>query len=131
MANFSAPFGEQEAKVRNVVDSQTWGHLFPKKGKHRGYIVFAKTAYGQTELLDAVFEKTDSSPWLYDAINNLINDFDELDDGVYIWRGYCYSEEILTRAACDEDDEDEYSSVVRLQGKIAGKKNFIEIMRDI
>lgn len=130
MANFSAPFSEHEVRAKEIVDSQTWGHLFPPKGKHLGYVIFAKSAYGQAELLDAEFEQTPSSPWLYGAVTSLLAELDaDLDEGIYIWRGYCYRKKQLVRAALDEDDENEYAKAIVLQGKIAGKKTLAEIVR--
>ena len=126
-------FAASEARNKQIVDSSTWGHLFPKKGKHRGYVVFAQTAYGQTEIVDAEFEDTDSSPWLYNAVQDMIYRQEDLDAGVYVWRGYCYTEKVLEREADpdDPDDENDYAEVVRLQGKITGMRSIKELIAGI
>jgi len=105
------------------------GHLFPKKGKHRGYIVFSKTTYGDAVLLDSDFENTESSPWLHEAVTDLIFELD-VAEGTHIWRGYCIPKKVMVRAAIDEYGEDEYAGVVVLKGKVVSSKTFAEMLQE-
>ena len=131
--SFESAFAEHEAHEKAAVMSNTWGHLFPKKGKHRGYIIFVQTAYGQTEIVDAEFEDTESSPWLYETIQDLIYGYKDLEPAVYVWRGYCYPEQIIERLADpdDPDDENRYAEVIRLEGKVIDTKPIKELIAGI
>lgn len=72
------------AHNKNAQLAETWGHLAPEKNvSYKGKILFCVSGYGYTgtALIDSKFEKLDDSPWLYDAIDKYINDFESLDDG--------------------------------------------------
>jgi len=130
MNNFEAILGEVEARDRGIIAAQTWGHLFPKKGKHRGFVVFAETGFNDTVLIEAEFEKTDSSPWLYSALGKLIFEQSQkgLEVGVYVWRGYLYTEKVLD-CEPEEGEEPEYSEVIKLDGKITSQKLIKELLK--
>jgi hypothetical protein len=130
MHNFETAFAPAEARAREVVAAQTWGHLFPKKGKHRGFVVFAETGFNNPVLIDAEFEKTDFSPWLYDAVDNLIFEQSEkgLEVGVYVWRGYLYTKKVLVREP-EEGEEPEYSEVIKLEGKVTSQRLLKELLK--
>ena len=130
--SFEQAFARHEANEKAAVMNDTWGYLFPKKGKHRGYIMFAETGYGQTELIDAGFEDTESSPWLFNTIQELVVGQRDLEPGLYVWRGYCYTESVLTYEADldDPDDEDVYCEIIKLEGEIKSKKSIKELLME-
>lgn len=70
MADAFAPI---EARYREQVMRDTWGHLAPTKNRtYRGFIVFAIGCYGSDELNPTVlsidFKGLDDSPWLFDEL---------------------------------------------------------------
>ena len=66
-------FAPAEAHYKNLMNIQTWGHLFPEKPKYKGKVRVANSLYGSqgTIILD---EKNcpQSSPWWFDAINDFV-----------------------------------------------------------
>lgn len=72
------------AHYKNAKLAETWGHLAPKKNvSYKGKILFCVSGYGDTgtALIDSKFDNLEDSPWLYDAINDYINDCEGLEDG--------------------------------------------------
>jgi len=70
MADVFAPV---EARNYEIVCQNTWGHLAPRRNKtYRGSLVFAVGAFGNDPLnptlLTMDFGDLDSSPWLFDAM---------------------------------------------------------------
>lgn len=74
---------------KDRVYTNTWGHLAPFKNKtYRGTITCAKSCYesGTCHVLDINLKGLDDSPWLYDAVNDLLWKLDnKLTEGcVYV-----------------------------------------------
>jgi hypothetical protein len=64
-------FAPVERKYANQVLAETWGHLAPKaKTTYPGYIVLTHACCGDIVLIDYDFVGLDSSPWLYDDLND-------------------------------------------------------------
>lgn len=66
-------FAPAEARDRERVTEDTWGHLAPEKNKkYEGRIVFAVGCLGIDDLnptaLVCKFDGLDSSPWFYDCL---------------------------------------------------------------
>jgi hypothetical protein len=85
-------FRQHEANYRAAVLADTWGHLAPHKNKkYKGYIVFAVGCCGSDHLnptpLEIEFDDLDSSPWLYDALIELLQSLETEEGGVYRWDG--------------------------------------------
>ncbi len=86
------------ARRATQVFEETWGHLRPASGRHRGFIVAARSAYdgGERSLIAADFRDVPDSPWLYEAMYELINEADLAEGCVYRFTG----ELIVRRSAC-------------------------------
>jgi hypothetical protein len=72
------------AESKQLVMQDTWGHLAPEKNKsYKGSILFCKSAFGggNTSLIDFNFAFLDSSPWLYDFIEEHIQNISNSEDG--------------------------------------------------
>lgn len=88
-------FAPIEARDRERVLQNTWGHLAPKKNTtYRGEILFCKSEYnsGSITLVSSKMG-IDSSPWFYDSVHEFLYSFDGLEEGyVYkinaTWRNY-------------------------------------------
>lgn len=74
--SLESAFAPAENAYRNKVLQSAWGHAAPKKNKtYRGYIVFSTSAYGGAiEIIDADWGDLEDSPWLYDAMYDLVCD---------------------------------------------------------
>jgi len=74
-----------------IVQADTFGRLAPKQKKvYKGFIVYAKTAYGQAEIIDSEFKNLDDSPWLHEHLNEFIFKHStkvKSHWGVYKWVG--------------------------------------------
>lgn len=73
-------FAPVEAKYREDVLQDTWGHLAPKKNKtYRGYLTFAIGCYDHGSSnptpLKVQFPGLDHSPWLYDFIHEQLQNW--------------------------------------------------------
>lgn len=80
------------AKIRKVnkdiVLSNTWGHLYPKDNKeHDGYILYTHTAYGDIECIDCHFKGIEDSPWFFQDMNNFIADNCRVRGHIYLFKG--------------------------------------------
>lgn len=71
-----------DAHNRDIVESQTWGHLAPALGKaYRGSITFACASYGgDVAILSLEFARPDGTPlndnpWSYEDLSNYIIDW--------------------------------------------------------
>lgn len=84
----AAAFAEHEARYRMAVMADTWGHLDARPGvTYPGFIVYAVTAWGQTEPIEAVFGHIEG-PGYFDHMNNFIDDDGrDRDVGVYRFDG--------------------------------------------
>lgn len=87
-----------EAKYRNAVMRDTWGHLAPKhRTWYKGHIVFAYAQNGDMTIVsDYLYDGKkvlDGSPWFFQQSNDWMADRcqnDKLEQGhVYHWEG-CY-----------------------------------------
>jgi len=101
-----------EAHNYQVVASETWGHLAPKRNvRYQGFIRFAVGCFGSDDLnplplacdLKSRRAELDSSPWFYDALIETLQDWAAAGrygsaalpegwpkieaGGVYEWRG--------------------------------------------
>jgi hypothetical protein len=80
------------------VFEETWGHLRPTPGRYVGHIIAARSEYdgGERSLIAADFRNVPDSPWLYEAMYELINAA-ELDEGrVYRFTGVL----VVNRSGC-------------------------------
>lgn len=92
MAEAFAPI---EARNREIIKQNTWGHLAPKKNKsYQGRVVYAVGCFGSDNLNPTViyceFKGLDSSPWFFDALMNLVQDVNpslRKEGFVYEWTG--------------------------------------------
>lgn len=70
------------ANSKRYVQHQTWGHLFPKKGKvFIGKLRVAESDYGDYVILKDD-SNVDSSPWWYSSLNDFVLDFLRNQDSV-------------------------------------------------
>lgn len=85
--SWAETFAPIEARNRQIVLENTWGHLAPEKNKsYKITILFMISEYGNlgatiidTRLMDGLLD----SHWLYDAINDYISKWDLKTSGVY------------------------------------------------
>jgi hypothetical protein len=81
-------YGERRAMEAR---QDAWGHLAPKpRKKYRGTITIAEcccNAEGRS-IVNWDFGDLPSSPWLYDAMRDWVNNLEGLEEGqVYVWTG--------------------------------------------
>lgn len=111
-------FAPVEAAHRAAVMADTWGHLAPRKNKtYRGRVVYAVGCYDSCNpvILSTEFRaldgtELDDSPWLYDALNELVMDLvsgsrTEAAGLVFEWIGKFRNYEFtgVTRCAMDSN----------------------------
>lgn len=78
-------YGERR-EVETMKD--TWGHLRPSSGRHSGQLIAAVSAYSDNRMLiTADFANVEDSPWLYEAMYDLIYAADLEQFGVYRFTG--------------------------------------------
>ena len=71
----------------------TFGHLAPKPNKtYEGYVIFALTAFGDTCIIEFVFDQIEASPWFNLDVLDFLADFTdklpkEKEFGVYRFDG--------------------------------------------
>ena len=76
-------FTPVEAKAKSIVYAQTWGHLAPEKNTtYRSQLLFAVSEYN-TFGVCLIKEDLPNSPWMFDAINDWLGSFSELEPGFY------------------------------------------------
>ena len=82
-------FAPVEAKNKDIIMQDTWGHLAPKKNKsYKGTIVWAQGCYGNSlTALSVEFKDLDDSPWLYEAIHEFMFNQDAEVGNVYRFTG--------------------------------------------
>jgi hypothetical protein len=85
-------FAPAEARYRQVVLANTWGHLAPRRNEtYRGHIIFAVGCFGDDRLnptaLACEFGELDSSPWFYDALQGFLQDQQTEEGHVYRFDG--------------------------------------------
>ena len=78
------------ARYAAEVQVETWGHLAPRPNRaYSGYMIFVRSTYGDTTLINAHWDDLEDSPWLYEDMQEYIdNACDRLTDGqVYRFDG--------------------------------------------
>ena len=74
MAGYGEIFAPIEARYAAEAIHSTFGHLDPKPNMvHKGTFTFTYTAFGQTYPIDYDFEGLDSSPLIYDTLEDYMN----------------------------------------------------------
>ena len=72
------------ARQRNEVLKDAWGHLAPEKDiRYKGKIYIFVSPFNKGGGFDFEFEGLDSSPWLYDAIQEYLNDWNFPYNGLW------------------------------------------------
>lgn len=75
------------SKVEKVLQD-TWGHLAPEPGReYSGWILAARTVYGDAFILDYHFDDLCDSPWFCDGMHGFIFDEIEVEPGLYRFEG--------------------------------------------
>jgi len=73
---YNEAFAPIEQHNKAVVMINTWGHLAPKRQKkHKGFVLFTCTAYGQTYNIDNEFETVEDSPFFFEDMENYIHNY--------------------------------------------------------
>lgn len=87
--SWSEVFAPVEARNRSIVQQDTWGHLAPVKNiSYKCRILFSVSGYSTgTTLIDSSFEGLEDSPWLYEAMNEMIQSDQDREYGVYLFEG--------------------------------------------
>lgn len=86
--SFSSACIQWEAKQKEKVMEDTWGHLVPKKNHtYHGYIVFCWASNGDLTPIDYDFTDLPGSPWLLTAIIDFIGDNAKQQCKVYRFDG--------------------------------------------
>jgi hypothetical protein len=82
-------FAPAEHAYRSQVLAATWGHLAPEPRKaYTGYIVFTWASYGGSLVtIDANFEGLPDSPWLYEDMDQYVEDHALIEGTVYRFDG--------------------------------------------
>jgi len=60
---------------KEQVYAETWGHLAPKKNvTYKGWILFSKSYFynGNNPIIDFEFKELESSPWLFNVLEDYI-----------------------------------------------------------
>ncbi len=107
-----------DAGVYNRIACDTWGHLFPNKGKlHYGELTIAMDTYGKIMVLRNTL-KIESSPWYYDSENDFLWSLQEqIEEGtIYVFSVIAQVVEIIEyekdpNDPCDEDRISEYINI--------------------
>ena len=76
---------------REIINSNTWGHLYPEPGrKYTGQITVAIGCYHhETIVLDDTFENLPNSPWQYDDLQEFISQAtSNFETGIYRFKGW-------------------------------------------
>lgn len=89
MADVFAPV---EAKYREQVMQETWGHLAPKKNKtYKCSITWALGCFGSECLNPTVLSceagELDGGPWFYDALIDFLHEYSEEEGAVFRFDG--------------------------------------------
>jgi hypothetical protein len=75
MSAIAEAFAPLDARYREAVMRDTWGHLAPTKNKkYPGYILFCHASDGYLCPIDYDFIGLPGSPWLHDAVIDFISD---------------------------------------------------------
>lgn len=94
-ATMAEAWAPVEAVYREAVTQETWGHLAPEKNKtYLVTLVYAVGIFGDDSLNPTVLQcdlsgGLDSSPWLYEALQDFLWSFNGQNDegGVYRFVG--------------------------------------------
>lgn len=78
-----------ERASKDIVLTQTWGHLAPKYNKaYTGVITFCRSAYGDVIVIDDEFDGMGCSPWFYQHSQEFAGiTTDKLGIGTYMFTG--------------------------------------------
>ncbi len=78
-----------DIEYRRQVMGETWGHLAPKRNKkYKVKFWFARSVYNrQGTVIIKSESELPSSPWEYDAIHEMLGEFNLNDGSLYIWEG--------------------------------------------
>jgi len=88
-ASWAEVFAPIEAHNRNVVMSQTWGHLYPEpRKKYYGFIIFTFTEWREITPIKNEFKDLPDSPWFLQDQSDFIGDYNGIDGEVYKFEGY-------------------------------------------
>lgn len=88
-------FAEVEARFKEEVMEDTWGHLAPLKNRvYRGRVVYAVGCFGTpnpniivSEFKTCDGKELDGSPWFYNSIHDFINTLPHEAGCVYEFKG--------------------------------------------
>ncbi len=90
MNGFADAFAPIDDINKEIVKSNTWGHLAPVPGrKYYGWFIVAVGTYGETIVLDDNFPELPGSPWQYDDLHEF--SFEATSDfgtGLYRFEGW-------------------------------------------
>jgi hypothetical protein len=79
---------EIEEHNRNIVQGQTWGHLYPKRGEvYRGRMVLCFGQYGNMIVLNSEWEGLGCSPVLYEVEQDIFDAWEVEEGNAYVWVG--------------------------------------------
>lgn len=85
---YTKAFQPYYASVRDEIERQTFGHLAPCKNvSYKGWVLFAKSAFdsGNCTVIDFNFGELESSPWLFEFIEeyalNMAMDDEKYEEG--------------------------------------------------
>jgi len=82
-------FAPVEKRNREAVLHNTWGHLGPERGKHKGWILIAVSSYSGSHVVDDSFPTLPNSPWQYSALQDIMFALmKDQDVGVYRATGF-------------------------------------------
>lgn len=88
MLNFEKTFKPVEKANKDIVLSNTWGHLYSNDFKpHKGYLIYTLSAYGNFEVIDSNFEGVEDNPWLFEDLNDYISCNTKIPGSIYIFQG--------------------------------------------
>lgn len=75
MTGLAEIFADVEARNRDIVEAETWGHLAPEQQRtYPGTVVFAVSEYGDNVPVFVRFDDLPDSPWLFEGLNRWIGD---------------------------------------------------------
>ena len=72
---------------KQAVMRETWGHLKPKPGEHRGYMVFACGEYGDLVSIVSSFDGVGGDPWFHQEHMDFIAEHASERGQLYVFVG--------------------------------------------
>jgi hypothetical protein len=90
--SYSKILAPYNARVKDQVMRETWGHLAPNHRQiYEGFILFTHTAWNKIEPIEFEFKNLEMSPWLFEQMNEFISKKELLKNdgsfGVFIFTG--------------------------------------------